>query len=87
MVEGEDEETKEKGPRLPKRMCAVLIGFCGTGCQGMQMCVAFRSVWINVILKPFVIVSPMCVRLRAYCLTHSCKLELCRKTTQTTPLR
>lgn len=24
-------------PRLPKRQCALLIGFCGTGCNGMQM--------------------------------------------------
>lgn len=28
-----------KTPRLPKRQCALLIGFCGTGCNGMQMCV------------------------------------------------
>ena len=28
-----------KAPRLPKRQCALLIGFCGTGCNGMQMCV------------------------------------------------
>lgn len=26
-----------KAPRLPKRQCALLIGFCGTGCNGMQM--------------------------------------------------
>ncbi|KAF7982570.1 hypothetical protein HWV62_27565 [Athelia sp. TMB] len=25
-----------KGPRYPKRQCALLIGFCGTGCKGMQ---------------------------------------------------
>jgi len=31
----------EKKARLPKRNCAVLIGFCGTGCYGMQMCVEF----------------------------------------------
>ncbi|KAI0319395.1 pseudouridine synthase [Amylostereum chailletii] len=30
-------EGGDKAPRLPKRMCAVLIGFCGTGCQGMQI--------------------------------------------------
>ncbi|KAF8523613.1 pseudouridine synthase [Gautieria morchelliformis] len=27
----------EKKPRLPKRSCALLIGFCGTGCNGMQI--------------------------------------------------
>lgn len=26
-----------KAPRLPKRMCALLIGFCGSGYRGMQM--------------------------------------------------
>lgn len=29
-----------KTPRLPKRQCALLIGFCGTGCNGMQMYVS-----------------------------------------------
>lgn len=32
--EGADEEKKE---RLAKRKCAVLIGFCGSGYQGMQV--------------------------------------------------
>lgn len=27
----------EKKLRFPKRNCALLIGFCGTGCNGMQM--------------------------------------------------
>ena len=26
-----------RGPRLPKRQCALMIGFCGTGCSGMQL--------------------------------------------------
>ncbi|KAL1734023.1 pseudouridine synthase, partial [Schizophyllum commune] len=33
----EDGEPREKAPRLPKRMCAVLIGFCGSGYNGMQI--------------------------------------------------
>ena len=28
-----------KAPRLPKRQCALLLGFCGTSFNGMQMCV------------------------------------------------
>ena len=32
-------EQEEKAPRLPKRQCALLIGFSGTGFNGMQMCV------------------------------------------------
>ncbi|KAM6497070.1 Pseudouridine synthase [Amanita muscaria] len=36
-AEGEDHEAGEpKAPRLPKRQCALLIGFCGTGYSGMQ---------------------------------------------------
>jgi len=31
------EEGTSKAPRLPKRQCALMIGFCGTGCNGMQM--------------------------------------------------
>lgn len=33
----EGEEQGPKIPRLPKRQSALLIGFCGTGCNGMQM--------------------------------------------------
>ena len=33
-------EAADNSPRLPKRQCALLIGFCGTGCAGMQMYVS-----------------------------------------------
>ena len=33
----DDEDQGPKAPRLPKRQSALLIGFCGTGCNGMQM--------------------------------------------------
>ena len=33
------QDLSEKSPRLPKRQSAILIGFCGTGCAGMQMLV------------------------------------------------
>jgi len=36
VVEGEDAGVP-KTPRLPKRQCALLIGFCGSGYSGMQM--------------------------------------------------
>jgi hypothetical protein len=32
-----EDDGKEKAPRLPKRQCALLIGFSGTGYSGMQM--------------------------------------------------
>jgi tRNA pseudouridine38-40 synthase len=38
----EDEDQGPKAPRLPKRQSALLIGFCGTGCNGMQMYAKFR---------------------------------------------
>jgi len=33
-------DAPEKAPRLPKRQSAILLGFCGTGCAGMQMSVS-----------------------------------------------
>jgi tRNA pseudouridine38-40 synthase len=39
-----------KGPRLPKRHCALLIGFCGTGCSGMQMYVLLVNANNNVVV-------------------------------------
>ncbi|KAJ6529995.1 pseudouridine synthase [Mycena vulgaris] len=33
----ESGEPKTSAPRLPKRMCALLIGFCGSGYSGMQI--------------------------------------------------
>lgn len=34
---GAEESSEEKAPRLPKRQCALLIGFSGSGYNGMQM--------------------------------------------------
>ncbi|KAN0137009.1 pseudouridine synthase [Lactarius tabidus] len=31
------QDLSEKSPRLPKRQSAILLGFCGTGCAGMQI--------------------------------------------------
>ena len=38
---GEGEEEGPKAVRYPKRMCTLLMGFCGSGYSGMQMCVGF----------------------------------------------
>ncbi|KAG1768448.1 pseudouridine synthase [Suillus placidus] len=35
--EKEGEEQGPRAPRLPKKQSALLIGFCGTGCNGMQI--------------------------------------------------
>lgn len=42
---GEDSEIPAgpKTPRLPKRQCALLIGFCGSGYNGMQVYAQFIS--------------------------------------------
>jgi len=37
--EADPQDAPEKAPRLPKRQSAILLGFCGTGCAGMQMSV------------------------------------------------
>lgn len=37
-AEGQGSASAPKGPRYPKRQCALLLSFCGTGCSGMQMC-------------------------------------------------
>ncbi|KAI0031441.1 pseudouridylate synthase [Vararia minispora EC-137] len=34
----------DRAPRLPKRQCALLIGFCGTGCSGMQINPGMRTI-------------------------------------------
>lgn len=34
---GASQSNEPKTPRLPKRQCALLIGFCGAGYNGMQM--------------------------------------------------
>ena len=36
-IEDEDDPNEPKEPRKPKKKVAVLVGFCGTGYQGMQM--------------------------------------------------
>ena len=42
--EADPRDVPEKPPRLPKRQSAILLGFCGTGCAGMQMSVLFAIV-------------------------------------------
>lgn len=42
--QGEQEEHKTKSPRLPKRQTALLLGFCGTGCNGMQIQPNLRTI-------------------------------------------
>lgn len=34
-----------KAPKLPKRQCALMMGFCGSGYSGMQMCVGSSILW------------------------------------------
>lgn len=55
MDAGETRDEGEKAPRLPKRQTALLIGFCGSGCSGMQMCAVSLSVYTSCL-------HTMCVR-------------------------
>jgi len=43
-AEGEEgeESSGPKEPRLPKRQCALMLGFCGSGYRGMQLYVPSR---------------------------------------------
>lgn len=36
-IEDKGDSNESKEPRKPKKKVAVLVGFCGTGYQGMQM--------------------------------------------------
>lgn len=68
------EDGEPKAPRLPKRPCALLLGFCGDGYNGMQMYVVFRAYdfSINVeraIDNPIRSYAP----LKAYCSRPSSK--------------
>jgi hypothetical protein len=51
-AEGEDANIP-KAPRLPKRQCALLIGFCGSGYSGMQMyaCHNFSQLFLSSIFQ------------------------------------
>jgi tRNA pseudouridine38-40 synthase len=52
--EKEGEEQGPRAPRLPKKQSALLIGFCGTGCNGMQM---YAELWIFSFALSFLAVS------------------------------
>ena len=64
------EDGEPKAPRLPKRQCALLIGFCGDGYNGMQMCVfalGFHEI-DSVFIPCYVSVS----RIRSYAPSRAC---------------
>lgn len=84
-----EENDGPKPPRLPKRMAALLLGFCGTGCSGMQMCVRclmFRERRM-VPLRPFlpVQVNRTSERSRVSCSTRWFVQEPCPRTMPTIP--
>lgn len=78
-------EQAAKAPRLPKRQCALLIGFCGTGCNGMQMYVRLSRIYDHDCFYCLYLfgnaVSQTFERSKAYSLRLWLKLVLCRKTT------
>jgi tRNA pseudouridine38-40 synthase len=45
--EADPRDVPEKPLRLPKRQSAILLGFCGTGCAGMQMSVCSPSFQVH----------------------------------------
>lgn len=83
-----EEEEGPKHPRLPKRMTALLLGFCGTGCSGMQMCVRYSMFCEHktVPLRSFQ-VNRMSERSRVSYSTRSFVQEPCPTTMPTIPPR
>lgn len=79
---GEADEEGEKGPRLPKRQCALLLGFCGSAYNGMQMYVPENQNDFRFITYTRVIDKQKCVPSKVCSLRHSAKLVLYRKITR-----
>lgn len=82
------EDGEPKAPRLPKRPCALLLGFCGDGYNGMQMYVVFRVYGFLINIER-VIDSPIlsCAPSKACCLRPSSKWARSRRTIRTTQPR
>lgn len=82
------EDGEPKAPRLPKRPCALLLGFCGDGYSGMQMYVVCGVCAFSIDVES-VTDNPIrsCAPLKAYCLKPSSKWARSRKTIRTTQPR
>ena len=92
--EGEDAPAPENGepkaPRLPKRPCALLIGFCGDGYNGMQMYVPPScEICCRCETTAFMPASPIrsCARLKACSSMRSSRSAQSRRITRTTRRR
>jgi hypothetical protein len=79
------QDLSEKSPRLPKRQSAILLGFCGTGCAGMQMLVLRSTVSVHPILTNASVASQMSVRSKECYSTRSCKSARCPQIMRTIP--
>lgn len=84
-------EMEPKALRLPKRQCALLLGFCGSGYRGMQMYVRLKSV--SYFPKLIIIFFPPVNRAQfpsplkmSYSMRLS-RLARCHKTTLIIPLK
>jgi len=77
------QDLSDKAPRLPKRQSAILLGFCGTGCAGMQMSVSCSFVSVHPTLTYTLIASQMRVRLKECYLTPLCESARCHQIMRT----
>ena len=84
-----DVPAEEKAPRLPKRQSAILLGFCGTGCAGMQMSVSDYRFGKK---HPYSHAHDACFtvnlmrgRSKGCCSKHSCASERCLQIMQMIP--
>lgn len=79
------QDLSEKSPRLPKRQSAILLGFCGTGCAGMQMLVLCSTVCVYPILTNASVASRMPARSKECYSTRSCESARCPQIMRTIP--
>jgi hypothetical protein len=80
-----DVSVADKAPRLPKRQSGILLGFCGTGCAGMQMSVStIASVKAHLFSQCFT-VNEMHGRSKGCYSRHSCASVRCPQIMQMTP--
>jgi hypothetical protein len=79
-----DVPVAEKAPRLPKRQSAILLGFCGTGCAGMQMSVFDYRVCKSTVFLQCFTVNQMRGRSKGCYSRRSCALVRCPQIMQIT---
>ncbi len=83
--ETDPQDLSEKSPRLPKRQSAILLGFCGTGCAGMQMLVSRSTVSVHPTLTNTFVANRIRVQSKECYSTRSFESVRCHQIMRTIP--